>query len=63
MEYIYKYDSFEDYMVRFGREEYPKGYAKLRGKTEFETDFTVNNTGYEVALNGEEITKEEYDSF
>lgn len=63
MEYIYKYDDFEDYMVRFRKEEYPLGYAKLRDSIEFETDFTKNNTGYEVYRMGKIVTKEEYDAF
>lgn len=61
--YTYRYDSFEDYVVRFRQDEYPKGYAKLRGGTEFETDFLVNNTGYEVYRTGKEVTKEEYNKF
>ncbi len=63
MEYIYKYDDFEDYMVRFRQEKYPFGYAKLRDGIEFETDFTKNNTGYEVYRMGKIVTKEEYDAF
>ncbi len=62
-EYKYKFDSFEDYMVRFRQDEYPKGYAKLRDGIEFETDFTKNNTGYEVYRMGEDATKEQYDNF
>lgn len=62
-DYTYKYDDFEDYMVRFRQEDYPVGYAKLRGGTEFKTDFTKNNTGYEVYRIGLEVTKEEYGAF
>ena len=61
--YTYKYDSFEDYMVRFCQDEYPIGYAKLRGGSEVKTDFLKNNTGYEVYRTGQEVTKEEYESF
>ncbi len=51
------------YAVRYTKSGYPLGWAKPKGMTEFETDFLVNNTGYEVVLAGIEVTKEEYDNF
>ena len=62
MENNYKFDSYEDYKIRFCYEDYPFGYAKLRNGNEFATDFTKNNTGYEVYRMGKIVTKEEYDA-
>lgn len=67
-EYIYKLDygvpvEANDYAIRYCKEDYPKCYAKIKGKGEFETDFTVNNTAYDIYLGGKEMTKEEYKAF
>lgn len=66
--FIYKKDSTRsleamDYAIRFKESEYPKGYAKPKGNSEFVTDFTLNNVGYDVYYTGDIITKEEYDAF
>lgn len=66
--FIYKADSDKtleamDYVIRFREEDYPKGFAKVKGGNEFKTDFTVNNTGYDVYRMGREISKEEYEIF
>jgi len=66
--FTYKIDHYEpkesnDYVIRYCDEDYPKGFAKLKGGEEFETDFTKNNHGYDVYLAGREITKEEYEAF
>lgn len=67
-EYIYKRDSQRTleafrYAIRYKKSEYPKGYAKVKGNKEFFTDFCENNTGFDVYLNGDEITREVYEAF
>lgn len=67
-QYVYKIDyatpvEANDYAIRYCPEDYPKGYAKIKGGEEFETDFIVNNHAYDVYLGGNEMTKEEYERF
>jgi hypothetical protein len=51
-----------DYAIRYTPDR-KEEYAKVKGGKEFKTDFVKNNTGYDVSLGGNKITKEEYDKF
>jgi hypothetical protein len=65
--FTYKIESCEpsssaDYAVRYNPSSL-EAYAKMRGGSEFKTDFKKNNTAYEVSLGGKEVSEKEYESF
>jgi hypothetical protein len=57
--YAIRYVFSEDSESQNFKEE----YAKTKGGKEFKTEFSKNNTGYEVFLGGRECSREEYELF
>ncbi len=62
----YKIEKLEagspEYAIRYS-ESHREEYAKIKGGKEFKTDFSANNTAYEVYLSGKEVSEKEYSVF
>ncbi len=62
----YKVEKLEagspEYAIRYS-ESRREAYAKIKDGKEFKTDFSANNTAYEVYLSGTEVSEKDYAAF